>query len=204
MRSLKSGEARHFSDGTRRFGYATLGSRSNGVSGFVSLDHRVRQRPACFDRQAVLVLAMITMLVYTLAEAIETTRSGWEPRRPLAHQPRPAGPDPTENPDSTTWEEVEAVGGWWNRSFNPEIDLVGADSAPIAKTIYFAGSVKWLQSPFDGRDLAALDRAAPSIPGFNPETAGLVAVSRAGVSDRIDRSRLDLVWSPEDLLDAWR
>ncbi|HEX2143590.1 MAG TPA: hypothetical protein VHG10_03680, partial [Glycomyces sp.] len=93
---------------------------------------------------------------------------------------------------------------WWNRSFNPEIDLVGADRSPVAKTIYFAGSVKWLQGPFDGRDLAALDRAAPAIPGFDPGTAGLVAVSRSGVSERLDRDRLDLVWGPEDLLDAWR
>lgn len=71
----------------------------------------------------------------------------------------------------------------------------GVSEVPSLPPIYFAGSVKWLQSPFDGRDLAALDRAAPSIPGFNPETAGLVAVSRASVSDRIDRSRLGLVWS---------
>ncbi len=102
------------------------------------------------------------------------------------------------------WEDVEAVGGWWNRSFNPEIDLVGADRAPIAETIRFTGSVKWLQGPFDGRDLAALERSSPAIPGFEPSEAGLVVVSRSGLSERVDRDRLSVAWGPEDLLDAWR
>ncbi|WP_100448700.1 ATP-binding protein [Glycomyces xiaoerkulensis] len=102
------------------------------------------------------------------------------------------------------WTEVESVGGWWNRRFDPEIDLVGADRPPVARKIYFAGSIKWLQGPFDGRDLAALERSAPAIPGFEPEESGLVAVSRSGTSERIDRDRLSLVWGPDEILNAWR
>lgn len=102
------------------------------------------------------------------------------------------------------WEDVEVVGGWWNRGFDPEIDLVGADRAPVAKAIRFAGSVKWLQGPFDGRDLTALERSAPTIPGFEPAEAGLVVVSRSGLSDRVDRDRIGVAWGPGDLLDAWR
>lgn len=44
------------------------------------------------------------------------------------------------------WDGVEAVGGRWNRKFNPEVDLVGADRTPIAKRIGFAGSIKWRDS----------------------------------------------------------
>lgn len=51
------------------------------------------------------------------------------------------------------WPDAEAIGGWWNRQFDPEIDIVGADRSPVAKRLYFAGSIKWLASPFDDRDL---------------------------------------------------
>src|SRR6202453_3298372 len=40
------------------------------------------------------------------------------------------------------WPDTEAVGGWWNRQNNPEIDLVGADRAPTARNIHFLGSIK--------------------------------------------------------------
>jgi hypothetical protein len=42
------------------------------------------------------------------------------------------------------WPEATAVGGWWNRAFDPEIDLVGADREPVARKLWYAGSVKWL------------------------------------------------------------
>ena len=37
------------------------------------------------------------------------------------------------------WPEVEAVGGWWNRRFDTEVDLVGADRAPVAGRLWFVG-----------------------------------------------------------------
>jgi hypothetical protein len=42
---------------------------------------------------------------------------------------------------------AEAVGGWWNRQFDPEIDLVGADRSPVASRICFVGSVKVAGQP---------------------------------------------------------
>lgn len=42
------------------------------------------------------------------------------------------------------WPETEAIGGWWNRQNNPEIDLIGADREPVARQVSFVGSVKWL------------------------------------------------------------
>jgi hypothetical protein len=101
------------------------------------------------------------------------------------------------------WDGVEAVGGWWNRQFDPELDLVGADRAPVAGKVRFAGSVKWLQRPFDRRDLDALVRAAPQVPGFDPATAGLVVASLSGLDRRLDAEAVDLVWTPEEILRAW-
>ena len=99
------------------------------------------------------------------------------------------------------WPSVMSVGGWWNRINNPEIDLVGADRAPTAKTIGFIGSIKWRDSkPFDVNDYAALTRAALAVPGATVDTP-LVAVSRAGVAPGI---ALTANWGPEDLVEAWR
>lgn len=100
-------------------------------------------------------------------------------------------------PWSDTWE----VGGWWNRQANPEIDLVGADRAPIASRIAFAGSFKWQDGPFDRRHLDDLQRHAPLIPGFEPGVSGLVVVSRSGAD--LPVGAVDLVWGPDDIVQAW-
>jgi len=76
------------------------------------------------------------------------------------------------------WPDAVAVGGWWNRAFQPEIDLVGADRAPVARKIYYVGSVKWLDRAFDDHDLAAMQRDAIAVPGFEPGQTRLAAVSR--------------------------
>jgi uncharacterized protein len=95
-----------------------------------------------------------------------------------------------------------AVGGWWNRAFQPELDLVGADRAPIAREIYYAGSVKWLDRPFDDHDFAALQRDAIAVPGFEPGRTCLTAVSRAGVASGVAR-QLALCWGPRDVVAAF-
>ncbi|MFE9916351.1 ATP-binding protein [Micromonospora sp. NPDC005553] len=99
------------------------------------------------------------------------------------------------------WKDTWEVGGWWNRQSNPEIDLVGADRAPIASRIAFAGSIKWQDGPFDRHHLDELRRHAPLIPGFQPETSGLVVVSRSGVD--LPAGAVDLVWGPDDVIQAW-
>lgn len=102
------------------------------------------------------------------------------------------------------WQETTAVGGWWNRQFNPEIDLIGADSAPIASRIDFAGSIKWLESPFDEHDLRALQRDATQVPGFDPGTTGLVVASLSGTTFGSRAVGVDLIWGPDDVTGAWR
>ena len=97
------------------------------------------------------------------------------------------------------WDDIETVGGWWNRRFDPEVDLVGVDRAPIARRIGFAGSIKWLGTPFDAHDLAELREAAAQVPGF--QSGGLVVVSLSGVTPGVDA---DLVWGPDDVIAAWR
>lgn len=101
------------------------------------------------------------------------------------------------------WETVAVVGGWWNRQFDPEVDLVGADRAPVAQRVLFVGSVKWLDSPADRHDVAELVHAARQVPGAEGGT-GLMVVSRSGVADDVDSDVLGLTWRPDDVVDAWR
>jgi uncharacterized protein len=97
--------------------------------------------------------------------------------------------------------DVSEVGGWWNRQNNPEVDLIGADAAPVARIVRFVGSVKWRDdAPFDGRDLAELAEHARYVPGA--EDAALVAVSRCPPHETA-AARLAACWGPEDLLAAW-
>ncbi|HEX8343346.1 MAG TPA: ATP-binding protein [Actinoplanes sp.] len=100
------------------------------------------------------------------------------------------------------WPDVQAVGGWWNRQFDPEVDLVGADRRPVAGRIDFAGSVKWISTPFDRHDLAALQRSAELVPGFRPGESGLVTVCRGGAD--LPADSVDVQWGPADLVAAWR
>jgi hypothetical protein len=93
---------------------------------------------------------------------------------------------------------VQRARRWWNRRFDPESDLVGADRGPVAQRVDFVGSIKWLSSAFDLRDLAALRHGATQVPGVAPET-GLAVVSLSGVTG-VDAA---LVWRPSDVVSAW-
>jgi hypothetical protein len=100
------------------------------------------------------------------------------------------------------WPDAQAVGGWWNRQFNPEIDLVGADRAPIASQIHFCGSLKWLGTPFDAHDLHQLREGARHVPGFDASQTGLLAVTRSGTN--LPADAVDVVWGPDDVVTAWQ
>ncbi|WP_305787096.1 ATP-binding protein [Symbioplanes lichenis] len=102
---------------------------------------------------------------------------------------------------SLPWPETQVVGGWWNRQFNPEINLVGADRAPVATRILFCGSLKWLGTPFDAHDLQRLREGARQVPGFDPAGTGLVVVSRSGAD--LPPGAVDAVWGPDDLVGVW-
>jgi AAA+ ATPase superfamily predicted ATPase len=98
------------------------------------------------------------------------------------------------------WPEVFAVGGWWNRQNNPEIDLVGADQAPVARRVACLGSIKWHDNQdFRRRDYEALVRAAAVLP--DAADVPLVAVARSGVDKDLP---LAATWGPDDLVNAWR
>ncbi|GAA3796243.1 DUF234 domain-containing protein [Streptomyces chiangmaiensis] len=102
------------------------------------------------------------------------------------------------------WPDTAVVGGWWNRQFNPEVDLVGADRAPVAQYLHFVGSIKWLDTPFDDHDLAELLRSAPQVPGFAPGSTGIVVVSLSGIAPDLDQGKTDLIWGAGDVLSAWQ
>jgi len=89
------------------------------------------------------------------------------------------------------------VGGYWTRSNDVEIDIVGADREPVARRLYFLGSIKWRErSPFDDRDRAALQRQMSRV---SDGPVPLVAVSRTGVR----ATGLAAAFTPDDLLGAW-
>jgi uncharacterized protein len=93
---------------------------------------------------------------------------------------------------------TEAVGSYWTRSNDPEIDIVGADRSPVAGRITTVGSLKWHdEAPFDARDLARLARHRDLLPGATADTT-LLAVSRTGCTV----TGLPVI-TPEELITAW-
>ncbi|WP_327094643.1 hypothetical protein OIE68_31715 [Nocardia vinacea] len=80
--------------------------------------------------------------------------------------------------------------------------LIGTDRSPVANRVIFAGSIKWLGTPFDHHDLAELTRGVASVPGFVPHETALVAVSLADIEPTL-ADTIDLVWNAADVLSAW-
>ena len=91
---------------------------------------------------------------------------------------------------------VALIGGYWTRSNDPEIDIVGL-STPKAARVELVGTIKWhARQPLDDRDAEALLKASSKVPGVDPRTV------TAGVSFTGFRTdRLDVRLGPEDLLD---
>jgi hypothetical protein len=96
--------------------------------------------------------------------------------------------------------DAGVVGGFWTRTNVPEIDLIGADREPTARSVTFAGSIKWLDSsPLTQADFNQLVTAAQLVPGIDASTP-LIAVSRTVVTAK----GAALTLSAEDLLSAWK
>jgi AAA+ ATPase superfamily predicted ATPase len=90
-----------------------------------------------------------------------------------------------------------AIGGYWTRSNDVEIDIVGADREPVARQLLFLGSVKWLETAqFDDHDLVELQRHRDRV---TSEPVPLIAISRSGTAT----NRIDAAFGPERLLEAW-
>jgi uncharacterized protein len=93
---------------------------------------------------------------------------------------------------------THAIGGYWTRTNDPEIDIVGADRSPIAKRITVVGSIKWLENkPFDQRDLARLRTHRSQLPGAD-DTTPLLAVTR-NTATAVGIPTL----TPAQLIEAW-
>jgi uncharacterized protein len=89
------------------------------------------------------------------------------------------------------------IGGYWTRSNDVEIDIVGADREPVAQQLLFLGSVKWLETgQFDAHDLLALQRHRDRV---TADPVPLIAVSRSGTST----THVDAAFTPADLVAAW-
>jgi uncharacterized protein len=87
-----------------------------------------------------------------------------------------------------------AIGGYWTRTHDAEIDIVGADREPVARQLLFPGSIKWLETgQFGEHDLAAPQRQRDRV---TPEVVPLIAVPRSGTAT----NRADAVFAPADLL----
>ncbi|GGK56412.1 hypothetical protein Ppa06_10530 [Planomonospora parontospora subsp. parontospora] len=92
-----------------------------------------------------------------------------------------------------------AIGGYWTRTDDPEIDVVGTDLEPVGRTVTLLGSVVWREDrPFGRGDLDALIVRRSRMPGATPGTP-LLAVSRSGSAT----AEVTLV-TPEDLVASWR
>jgi AAA+ ATPase superfamily predicted ATPase len=129
---------------------------------------------------------------------VDTVRSSWASWRGRAIEPiiREAL---WQLADDELPEGTAAVGGYWTRTNDPEIDIVGADRAPIARKITVVGSVKWLErKPFDDRDLARLLIHRSELPGADDSTP-LLAVARTGST----AAGINCL-GPADLIAAWR
>lgn len=99
---------------------------------------------------------------------------------------------------------AEKVGGYWTRTNDPQIDLVGMDDGE--SSVVFVGSIKWrADQPFGKADVAALRAGAfqhprGGVPGVSSSTL-LVGVSRSGFGSVPDLAR---AFGPSELLDAWK
>lgn len=129
---------------------------------------------------------------------LKSIRQGWTSWRGRAVEPVVREALRRRSPELLP-EGTDAVGGYWTRSNNPEIDIVGADRGPVAKRVTAVGSIKWLErKSFDHRDFAALVAHRAQLPGADEDTP-LIAVARSGCDvDGVRRV------GPEDLLEAWR
>ena len=134
-------------------------------------------------------------------QALQMIKRRWESWRGRAIEPvvREALARASTS-DEFPWPESVEVGGWWPRSVDLEVDLVGADRRPVARKVFYTGSIKWLGTPFDGHDLHSLRKSAGAVPGASEDECGTVVVSRSGVADGV---AADLVWGPENILAAW-
>lgn len=111
---------------------------------------------------------------------LERVRTGWTTWRGRAVEPLVR--DALRRMSDRLPDGTAAIGGYWTRTNEVEIDLVGADRGGVAQRITFVGSIKWQEErAFDAHDLAALILHRSRMPGTGDDTP-LIAVSRTGTT----------------------
>jgi AAA+ ATPase superfamily predicted ATPase len=104
----------------------------------------------------------------------------------------------SRRPPDPRLEAAGAVGGYWTRTNDVEIDIVVADRSPRAGAVLGAGFIKWRSTKtFQARDRDDLARSAQRVPGAGSPL--LIGVSRNGFS----KTSLDVMLTPPDVLEAW-
>ncbi len=99
---------------------------------------------------------------------------------------------------------AEKVGGYWTRSNDPQIDLIGMDDRE--RSVAFVGSIKWRadqplsMADVDALRVAALHHPRGGVPGATATTP-LIGVSREGFVSAVDLTRR---LGPNELLNAWK
>lgn len=127
---------------------------------------------------------------------LERLAASWSTYRGRAIEPIVIDAIERRLPDSRL-PDASHVGGFWTRNGSAEVDLVGGDTKPVAKTIAFVGSIKWRSTGrFTRADTATLAEQRSAVPGADSRTP-LVGVSRNGFEGSSD---LDVELQPEDLL----
>ncbi|HTW20544.1 MAG TPA: DUF234 domain-containing protein [Mycobacteriales bacterium] len=130
--------------------------------------------------------------------ALARVRESWHEFRGRAVEPVIRASLERIAADDPVLDGTGVVGGYWTRTNNVEVDLVGVDRWPDSRRVTMTGSVKWRErAPFDRRDLAALVGHRARVPGG--ADAKLIAVSRSGSTI----TGIDRVYGPADLVAAW-
>ena len=129
---------------------------------------------------------------------VERIRRDWSAYRGRAVEPLVREAIQRILPDER-FGDARSVGGYWTRTNDVEVDVVGTPARPPAKRVSFVGSIKWRErAAFDRDDLAALIAQRSRVPGVDERTL-LIAVTRAGSKAR----DVDLTLTPDDVLRAW-
>jgi AAA+ ATPase superfamily predicted ATPase len=131
--------------------------------------------------------------------AVERVRVGWESYRGRAIEPLVRESVEQLLPDPR-FGDARHVGGYWTRSNDVEVDLVGAPDRSTPKRVAFVGSIKWRErAPFGRQDLLDLATQRARVPGVDDRTL-LIAVTRSGAV----AEGIDVALGPDDLLRAWQ
>ncbi len=130
--------------------------------------------------------------------ALDRWRDGWSAYRGRAVEPLVQDALTRLAADDPRLGGAGLVGGWWNRTNNPEIDLVGVDQRG---RVAFTGTVKWHgRRAVDERDVTAHLAAVARVPALAGAPVVAVTATRATPDAA---AQLAAVYTPADLVTAF-